>query len=1243
MALRNVYVKDYNTYAKIYELKGLLIQKLEKCGMEVDHETPFADLIHMVKDIPSVLYDVNGNEMPTDELNPIDSAHSLMRFELDLWQRIKYYNKWLRYYLVLKGVDIETINQVSTLKEHILLIDKIDRIKGSRLTISPFSDSLNYGSNNTIPYQIRDENGVAITEGYIIVKQNGQVIKKIPAGETLSISPTSTEHQEYEIYYEGTDRFLESEHIEVEFDVEAGNIKCTIEMVNTNKNSPYYNDSNQGLPDDDWQLTVYTATANGVPLKNIPFDIYIDGIAYMTDVETDANGLFTLYIGSLDVCGDVQVSVVTKSNDEDMKDSRAIYELSILYDRFVLESDYDYAGKDEYEFAIIIQDEEYGVQYVADLNGNEIHFNFNGVDGSAIIEDGKAVIPYESTLESGDYPITWEYDGKTYTDIITIRSNFIIPDKTSFYLNEFPRILFTPNGIIEENKKVGIWIKDYGNYLINSLNDDSAMINELEQAINEYNSIGFFRTDADGYIILPEELKSINYVDMMLYASEESLNEVIEYSYELHIPFKVEQIDYVRQEYAKYKITVYDKEDFNPDDPISEYITIDKKNGMSVDYISYVNNEDDCYIIYVNAILADNRKLMGKNYLNVTINGYKYQEDFKLYDTVYHFVDPENIVIGENEILIECYDDAIDTIVVTGTGIAMEGYVDGDGMTIMRGTIDMPGTYTVNVCGTGACDMPICEEHTIVVPKWDLKLIDFGNWENPLNQPNDDIVIEFEPTPFAEDIVVTLYYDNPLNVIAVVQTNTQSSTAVQYNLLENLPAGRHTIYAQYNGESDYYNAFTYEADADILNGTYIVGSLPDEVELGFSVTLSLLTLEYDNTIVHDGTYLINGVEYGVDDTITITPDTVGEYEIFVQYVGVGRYSDCEATFTINVLPNIYAYYVSETGSDENSGRDPAHPFEHIATAVSAIESEELIAVMAGEYEENLIDNNTDSHKVVRLYGYNKDNVEDIKVTLHYLAPNTTLIVDDMMLGTGNGYVMIEEPTIFKNNGDTTIELDIIPRKILTHISSAPLGVIALGDSINLSLLTLDYNNNIISDGKYVINDEEYGINDEIILTPQEIGEFRIDIQYVGTGIYNDSELTLTVNVLPHIYDYYVSTDGNDNNDGTKPTTPFENLSTAIDALQNDEIIGVMAGEYTQETVSNNTDSHKVITLYGYNGDNTADIKVTIYEISPQTTLIVNNLMLDSGSGYILIDRPTIFINNGDSDIRLDVLPQEEIQ
>ena len=68
----DVYEKDWNTYVKIYELKELLISKLEKYGIEVEHETPFADLIHMVNDIPSVIYDVRGNVMPADELKAID-------------------------------------------------------------------------------------------------------------------------------------------------------------------------------------------------------------------------------------------------------------------------------------------------------------------------------------------------------------------------------------------------------------------------------------------------------------------------------------------------------------------------------------------------------------------------------------------------------------------------------------------------------------------------------------------------------------------------------------------------------------------------------------------------------------------------------------------------------------------------------------------------------------------------------------------------------------------------------------------------------------------------------------------------------------------------------------------------------------------------------------------------------------------------------------------------------------------
>lgn len=1021
----DVYGNDWYSYVKIYELKELLIGKLEKCGMEVDHEAPFADLIHTVKDIPSIIYDIRGNVMPTDELKPIDNEHSIMRFEIDLWQRIKYYNKWLRYYLVLKGVPIDLINRVSTLKEHILLIDRIDMILKTILAVNP-KDTLNYATKNPISYKIVTTAGEPVTDGYIIVEQNGQIVKKVSVGDELTISPPSNEQQTYTFYYEGTEKYTESNHITRTFEVEAGDIVCNVEMVNLNSESSYYLDDHMGYADDGWGVIISTMTGNDIPLGRVMFDIYINDRLYMEDLETSIDGFYALEIFDIDAYGDVSIYVETKIEDENINNVRTKYELTILYDAFAIVQKEDYTGKDSYTFEIAVQDEYDGYLYSNALNGEEICYQFLDIQNCVQIEDGSATFTYNDNIEAGEYPISWYFNGKEYDDIVTIKSNFTLPDKNFFYLNDYPQIRYNPNGVIEENKKVGVQILHYGEYLYNESGEDAiALEADLEQAIEEYNAIGFFRTDENGYIILPEELRLITNATLMLNTEFDDVIEQIEYSYEISAPFMVERIEYIRQEHMKYRITVFDKEDFDIEAPMKNYITINKRSGVSLDYIYSIEGNSDAYYVYVNAVLADNPRLMGKNYFNVVINGYRHQEDFKLYNTTYYIVDPENLTVGNNEIQVECYDEAIDTIVITGEGISMEGFVDDDGLAIVRGTIDKPGTYMVNICGTGACDMPVCEEHEIIVPKYKLSLIDFGDWDNPIGSgDNSAITIRMENCPIEEEIFITFYYDTPLNEITSMSFQVPLSYAekeASVFLSQILPPGRHTVYAQFNGESEYYDAFVYQASANVLISTHLTANPPEEIEVGEDIILSLLTLDYNNNIISDGIYIINGVEYAMDDEIILTPDILGEFRIDIEYQGVDIYDDCQATYIVNVKEYVYDYYISSLiGDNSNHGRNPLHPVYDLNQAIEISNATDTICAMAGSITKESIDRD------LILFGYDRDAMEDIYVSLRQLAPHTKIVVKNIMLDTGNGYVPINEKTTFINNSDGYIDIDAIP-------------------------------------------------------------------------------------------------------------------------------------------------------------------------------------------------------------------------
>ena len=202
---------------KFNQLSNLLVAKLHNCYVEKTINESFTELIESVGEINAVETENSKNIRPTN-IPTIDNSN-ISIFYITLKDRVIYYMQLLAYFLVLKGVPRETVNAQTDLKGLIELIDMIDVIKPTVLTVSAIDTIQYYGNNIVIPYTLKDIDGVNITQGDITVQDNnGTTYTSVEAGKPLLITPLyisdkiENEYQyiTFTITYHGTEKYTAS-------------------------------------------------------------------------------------------------------------------------------------------------------------------------------------------------------------------------------------------------------------------------------------------------------------------------------------------------------------------------------------------------------------------------------------------------------------------------------------------------------------------------------------------------------------------------------------------------------------------------------------------------------------------------------------------------------------------------------------------------------------------------------------------------------------------------------------------------------------------------------------------------------------------------------------------------------------------------------------------------------------------------------------------------------------------------
>lgn len=631
---------------KLNQLRNLLVTKLHNCYVEKETTDSFTELIEAVGDIRAVEVSNRNNIRPTN-MPEIDDTN-LSTFHITLYARIRYYMKLLGYFLVLKGVPRYEVNAQTDLKGLIELIDMIDVIKPSFLTLGHIDEIQYFGTNIEVPYILKDIDGLDIQEGDITIKDSaGTVYDSIEIGESIVITPLDIspkingeyQYETFTVIYNGTDKYTKSTPQTLRVKILPAQLRLILTITNMSTDSRYYNSTTTGYKNDEWTISIRTLNHQNQPLAEIPFNLSIDNELILEDEVTDNNGYYVLNHQIIDEAGNHTIRCTTIYADTDRISNASIdYTVQIKYNilKQTIKNYTDYTGKNSYRYEVELIDEETG-QRTNRYDGQIIKIflyeeysdnTHNGEQiGTTTITSGKAIYTFNS-LSVGDKILTWLFEYNNFsvraTTNLHILSNFIFPEKQSYFLNTTPTIIYAPEGIKSANNTVtgtleyttydevivgynteqiligyetkttepvfegyeqtyneqtGQWeniLDEHGDPIpvysipeeIEVLDEDGNPIPIYETQstpITELREISdteniTLTTNANGELDTISNYKNIGFYNLILHSGNE-LNETCIWTYELKKPFDIETINYNKKELIQYKITLYDSED----------------------------------------------------------------------------------------------------------------------------------------------------------------------------------------------------------------------------------------------------------------------------------------------------------------------------------------------------------------------------------------------------------------------------------------------------------------------------------------------------------------------------------------------------------------------------------------------------------------------------------------------------------------------------------------------------------
>lgn len=915
----------------INRLTNYLINQLEKKEVTKAANLPFKELIDAVGEINSIEKNNDNNIKPDEEPELI--LDNITLFNESLYKRVRYYMKLLAYYLVLKGVPEYRIGQCNSLVELIALIDEIKLIQKSYLTITPITEPQYYGVAIPIEYTLKDKDGNDIREGEITIESDGVLYDSITAGQPLQFSPlkiSDLENEEYQpqiiqIQYNGSNNYAPTAATEIEIIVLPSKINISVEMTNISNNR-YQNSNNIGYIGDLWEINVHAYNYNREPLSDIPFTYIIDGEE--KDGITDELGNYSI-TQSINQPGTQLITYTTTfENEEEMSNSSKEYNINIKYNPLYQESNehIEYAGL-SYNYEIILQNEDTGVKNDNAYNGEKISVFLNGEQNDTItIEDGKATLNIDG-LPIGENIIEWVlysngYIIRTNTNI-TILSNFSLPKQDSYYLNLTPKIVYAPLGQVQSNKSVMCnlsYEKTITEEIVTGVDSNGdPIISTIITTTTEEKDITL-STDENGILYgLSEYIEPTKYV-LKLTSNSDNLNETIVYEYELKVPFEIIQLDYIRDQYAKYRFIIYDKNNYTG---LSSFTMVNEdgtdiiQNGLYI--ISLDQENSDSRIIEITYNLLPS--IVGKNTVTLTINGYSESVDFILADEDFLLL-TDRVSVGEGQIKIQSLSST-DNIEIISDDIQIINVNNSNNIFTVDAVFKKAGDIDFNILTIDGRSqtLTIAVDKAELLPYVDLDIIQYeitgyDDKNNPIYSPivrdeSDPIKIAIEDIEncniyfninkqIYNNLLITYLIDD--SIINSITYSTTGEIDGEMNIPSDILPGAHKLKVVFNGDSEYLG---FEKSIN-----FSIGKIEPTLEVNCNIesrdidcgTLTLSYEDLNDTIKLDALL--------TDSNSTPLSNKTIQFWVNEQLIGQSITDENgECSFSYNILENINNLYI----------------------------------------------------------------------------------------------------------------------------------------------------------------------------------------------------------------------------------------------------------------------------------------------------------------------------------------------
>ena len=312
----NEYIAIIN---KLEELRLLLKKKLiqlkaiDSSGLIDGENVTFPKLLTKVN--PTDINSITNKQLPNQPVDLTDdfvtdfkingsfnSQYSIEDFNSLLIDKFNFYREYLMYQLENMGVSKNEINQAITIKNLILLLDKVDKIKTiDNITCDDTTIYIN--QNNILNVYIYDETGIEVKKGTLEIYENGTCIYSGNIGEEVIITPTTIGEHTYNFKYVNKDKntnttinkYITSELFSITIDVIYPPLEGFFTLQNITTTSKYYTGNEDdfiGYENDKWDIDVNIFDINQNSInQTIPFDIYMyDDQHLVTSGVTDATG-----------------------------------------------------------------------------------------------------------------------------------------------------------------------------------------------------------------------------------------------------------------------------------------------------------------------------------------------------------------------------------------------------------------------------------------------------------------------------------------------------------------------------------------------------------------------------------------------------------------------------------------------------------------------------------------------------------------------------------------------------------------------------------------------------------------------------------------------------------------------------------------------------------------------------------------------------------------------------------------